>query len=326
MGTLRPENLTLVIGFCRLPAPPAHNSIWAMERSGDTLVAPRKDTGQAAKVATDFRSGRQVPTAIFAPADIRPAAEALRDIARDLGNFRVAACANIASRSPMTDAEGEVLASAVFGWPSTKEQWWQKPLLALSSPLPFACRYENEPFWANAHGIHTRAPNPLLDQIDLSLFEGEVNAKAVIVVPVHMSFGQIAAISFSPINDKRDDLSREFDLYSDQLEYHARRFVNGYTRVSSQRPWIPKNCRLSKREVECLRWAAVGKTDAEIAMILSRSCATVRFHIHNAAIKLEAVNRSQTVFKATQLGYLGNVAAVMVPHLPHETQAPAAAK
>ena len=57
-----------------------------------------------------------------------------------------------------------------------------------------------------------------------------------------------------------------------------------------------------------MRWAAVGKTDQEIAMLLSRSCATVRFHIHNAAVKLDAVNRSQTVFKASQLGFLGSVA------------------
>ena len=62
---------------------------------------------------------------------------------------------------------------------------------------------------------------------------------------------------------------------------------------------------LSKREVECLRWAAVGKTDFEISMIMLRSRATVRFHIHNASVKLSAVNRSQTLFKATQLGYIG---------------------
>jgi len=55
-------------------------------------------------------------------------------------------------------------------------------------------------------------------------------------------------------------------------------------------------------------WAALGKTDREIALILSRSCATVRFHLQNAAQKLNAVNRSQTVFKASQLGYLGSVA------------------
>ena len=37
---------------------------------------------------------------------------------------------------------------------------------------------------------------------------------------------------------------------------------------------------------------------------MHRSRATVRFHIHNASIKLDAVNRSQTVFKAAQLGYI----------------------
>ncbi|MEZ5712369.1 MAG: LuxR C-terminal-related transcriptional regulator [Sphingobium sp.] len=263
--------------------------------------------------AVDLHSSRHYATSIASVADIKLAAIALRDLAETLGNLRVAACANIASKIPMCDAEGDVLASSIFGWPASKEQWWKKPLLALSSPLTFACRYENEPFWANAEGIYTRAPNPLLDQADLSLFREEVNASSVIVVPIHMAFGQIGAVSFSPIDSSRDDLSEEYELYADTLEYHTRRFINGYTRVASHRPWIPKNCRLSKREVECLRWAAVGKTDVEIALILERSCATVRFHIHNAATKLEAVNRSQTVFKATQLGYLGNVAAVTNP-------------
>lgn len=280
-----------------------------MERTGDSFATCKDDAGQTL-IGADIRSSRYVPTAIAKAADIRPAAEALRDIALEIGNFRVAACANIASKLSMCDEAGEVLASTVFGWPASKEQWWKKPLLALSSPLPFACRYESEPFWVNAKGIHTRAPNSLLDQIDLSHFDDDVNARAAIVVPIHLPFGQIGAVSFTPMDNSRDDLSREFDLYADQLEYHSRRFISGYSRVTMQRPWIPKNCRLSKREVECLRWAAVGKTDVEIAMILSRSCATVRFHIHNAATKLEAVNRSQTVFKATQLGFLGNVAAV----------------
>ena len=68
---------------------------------------------------------------------------------------------------------------------------------------------------------------------------------------------------------------------------------------------LPAGSRLSKREVECLRWAAIGKTDHEISTIIERSRATVRFHIHNASIKLDAVNRSQTVFKAAQLSYIG---------------------
>jgi DNA-binding CsgD family transcriptional regulator len=259
---------------------------------------------------------RSVPTEILCAADIRPAAEALRDIARELGNFRPAACDNIASKTPMRDAEGRILASEIFGWPASREQWRCKPLLALSSPLPIACRYESDPFWANAEGIHTRAPNPLIESIDLAHFSDMVNGKAALVVPIHLPFGQIGTVSFSPIEDERTDLSREFDLYSDQLEYHARRFISGYSRVMTKRPWIPRDCRLSKREVECLRWAAVGKTDVEIATIIGRSCATVRFHIHNAATKLQAVNRSQTVFKASQLGYLGSVA--VMPSLGEE--------
>ena len=293
-----------------------------MERSDrNPRVCSDGEVGIQASAGPTFRSDRLIPTAIHSAADILPAAKALRDIALDLGNFRVAACANIASKMPLCDLDGNILAYSVFGWPESKEQWWKKPLLALSSPLPFACRYESEPFWVNAAGVYTKAPNPLLDQIDLSHFGDLVNARSVIVVPIHLPFGQIAAISFSPINNDRDDLSAEFDRYADQLEYHARRFISGYSRVTSQRPWIPKNCRLSKREVECLRWAAVGKTDVEIAMILERSCATVRFHIHNAATKLEAVNRSQTVFKATQLGYLGSVAAVATPHSHEEAVA-----
>lgn len=279
-----------------------------MERTDDSFVACTDRVDHKSVSQVDFRKSRQGTICIASIDDVRPAAEALRDLARELSNFRVAACANIASKSAMTDADGNALASSIFGWPGSKDQWWKKPLLALSSPLPFACRYESEPFWANARGIYTRAPNPLLDQIDLSHFADEVNASAVIVIPVHLPFGQIGVVSFSPIDEERSDLSREFDLYADVLEYQARRFISGYSRVASQRHWIPRNCRLSKREVECLRWAALGKTDVEIAMILARSCATVRFHIHNAATKLEAVNRSQTVFKATQLGYLGSVA------------------
>ena len=40
--------------------------------------------------------------------------------------------------------------------------------------------------------------------------------------------------------------------------------------------WLPADCQLTKREIECLRWAAVGKTDKEIASIIDRSHAMTR--------------------------------------------------
>ena len=128
--------------------------------------------------------------------------------------------------------------------------------------------------------------------------------RAAIAVPVHLPFGQIGAVSFNPVDKNKTDLAEEFDRLSDAFGIYARTFIATYVQVMGSVQALPPESRLSKREVECLRWAAIGKTDLEISMIMSRSRATVRFHIHNAATKLNAVNRSQTVFKAAQLGYI----------------------
>jgi DNA-binding CsgD family transcriptional regulator len=58
---------------------------------------------------------------------------------------------------------------------------------------------------------------------------------------------------------------------------------------------------LSPREIECLRWAAAGKTDVEIGRILSISPRTTRFHIENAKKKLGVSTRVQAVTEALRL-------------------------
>lgn len=55
---------------------------------------------------------------------------------------------------------------------------------------------------------------------------------------------------------------------------------------------------LTPREVECLRWVALGKTDGEIAVILSIGKRTVRFHVENAKRKLQVATRVQAVAEA----------------------------
>jgi hypothetical protein len=80
---------------------------------------------------------------IGAPGDVRAAAERLRAaVERRLGDWRVAACSNIATARPIRDGNGAVLATSVFGWGDTgSDSWWRKPRLALESPLPAVCRY-----------------------------------------------------------------------------------------------------------------------------------------------------------------------------------------
>jgi DNA-binding CsgD family transcriptional regulator len=236
--------------------------------------------------------------------DIRRAAETLHHLVMKATGMRVAPTHDIADRGTPVDAQGAILAHDVFGWPDTAQAWWKNSSIALNSPLTSACRFESEIFWANAEGFHTRMPNRYLSAIDLTHFETRARTKAAIVVPIHLPFGQIGAVSFNPIDQDRVDLSAEFAAFGDAFTALGRAFIASYVHAAGARPRLPAGTRLSKREIECLRWAAIGKTDAEIGMILSRSRATVRFHIHNASVKLDAVNRSQTVFKAAQLGYL----------------------
>ena len=226
-------------------------------------------------------------------------------VERRLGDWRVATCSNIASGRPMRDGDGQVLATTVFGWTDSAEDgWWQKPRLALDSPLPAACRYESEPMWCNADGVRSLSGNPLLGRIDVTDFERRAWCRAAIVVPVHMPFGRIGAASVVPRDPGLTDLSQPFADHAEAIGQLCRAFVTSHANAVDGPSRLPVGIALSKREVECLRWAAVGKTDLEIGMIISRSRATIRFHIHNATTKLDAVSRSQAVFKAAQLGFI----------------------
>jgi LuxR family transcriptional regulator, quorum-sensing system regulator CciR len=241
------------------------------------------------------------------PKDVRRAAEALHKFAIETAKMRVAPAHDIADKRTPVDAEGAILARDVFGWNADDKVWWKNSRIALDSPLTSACRFESEPFWVNAQGFRTRLPNPYLESINIDNFEARAMTHAAIVVPVHLAFGQIGAVSFNPLDRTKTDLAEDYARFGDLFGIYARTFIASYVHAMGSLQRLPPGSRLSKREVECLRWAAIGKTDLEISMIMSRSRATVRFHIHNASTKLDAVNRSQTVFKAAQLGYISLV-------------------
>ncbi len=62
--------------------------------------------------------------------------------------------------------------------------------------------------------------------------------------------------------------------------------------------------RLTPREIECLKWAADGKTEWEISAILHVSEHTADKHLANAHRKLGAANRVQAVAHAIRLGFI----------------------
>lgn len=235
--------------------------------------------------------------------DITRAARFLRDIAAGFG-LRVACAHDLSDKCTPLDTNGRPLAHEVFGWDEGEDVWWRNSRIALQSPITTACRIETEPFWVNAEGFYTRTPNPYLASIDLENFELRALTKAAIVVPVHMAFGQIGVVCLAPSDPACTDLADTYAAHGDLLAIYSRMFVSTYVKLVRETRGLPIDALLSKREIECLRWAALGKTDMEIGDIISRSRATVRFHIHNASLKLNAVNRCQTLFKAAQLGYI----------------------
>jgi LuxR family quorum-sensing system transcriptional regulator SolR len=61
---------------------------------------------------------------------------------------------------------------------------------------------------------------------------------------------------------------------------------------------------LSAREIEILRWTALGKTASEVAAITGITTRTVNFHVGNILVKLNAQNKIQAAVRATSLGLL----------------------
>lgn len=61
---------------------------------------------------------------------------------------------------------------------------------------------------------------------------------------------------------------------------------------------------LTARELECLRWVALGKSTGEIAAILKISPHTTRGYLKSVHYKLDCVTSAQAVTKAVQQGLL----------------------
>lgn len=73
---------------------------------------------------------------------------------------------------------------------------------------------------------------------------------------------------------------------------------------SSQKKEVQSLVTLTPREIDCLKWAARGKTDGEIADILSIARWTVVTYLQNAKIKLGCANRTSAVAVAMSLGII----------------------
>lgn len=110
-------------------------------------------------------------------------------------------------------------------------------------------------------------------------------------VPIHLEGGMQGVVSLVGDPTHLDEKSR-LELHMLALYAHGRlRFLNAGDASKSRRV-------ITAREAEVLKWAAIGKTAAEIADITGLTARTVNQHCENAQRRMGTSNRLHTVVEA----------------------------
>ncbi len=125
----------------------------------------------------------------------------------------------------------------------------------------------------------------------------EHNLRAGIALPVITLDGAIVGVSLG--GDTVEIPPGAFGMISMISTFAIARAVDLHNRREGrQRP------KLTAREIECLKWAADGKTEWEISAILQISEHTADKHLANAHFKLGAANRAHAVALAIRWGFI----------------------
>lgn len=238
--------------------------------------------------------------------EVQRLAAAIAATGKRIGLPYIAASADISSPRPLIDREGHPLAESVFPWLDPDLRYWEDPGFALRASIIQACRVCAEPFYLAQGALASWRHNGALDAVnEQESFDG-FGVEGAIIIPCHLPGGVIGSVVWaSP--DAALPVAAIFREHAGELLTLALTFLASY-RDCSARARMEAPPRLTPREIQCLKWAALGKTDAEVAIIMDISLPTVRFHITNAARKLAVSGRSQALYRAAMLGYIGAAA------------------
>lgn len=126
--------------------------------------------------------------------------------------------------------------------------------------------------------------------------------RAGIALPIHGPGGRSSMVSVATSDTAHvgDHLARlgELQLLASFMHEAGLRLVGHESRE-------PESVHLTTRELDCLRWAAEGKTSWEIGCLLTIGERTATFHLNNAARKLGVMGRRQAIAKAMSLQLIG---------------------
>lgn len=159
-------------------------------------------------------------------------------------------------------------------------------------PVIHQARLRQEPFRWGSGGV----------DLDLSSAQRQLMDDATqfgiccgFTIPIHDRHGLFAALTFA--SDERQPLFfRVIERYERALQLVAIFFhIQARRRLTSER--MVDGVALSRREIQCLQWAARGKSDWDIGRILGISQRTAAFHLDNAKKKLGVRTKIQAAIR-----------------------------
>ena len=224
-------------------------------------------------------------------------AESARAMGWDLAAFH----ADIDATDLPRAMTGAFIAEAM-GWPLECLHGWRRSELGRHCPVAALCGRVAEPFrWTcDAADSSWFGRELALEERRAINHYGRYIADGV-AVPVRLVDGGTGYVSWCSRNGRGRDLA-EASLASMFLISHA--FIR-HAECLLEEAGRDNGCgRLTARERECLTWAARGKSEEEIALLIHRSRDTVHFHLRNAAVKLDAGNRTHAVAIACTRGLI----------------------
>ncbi|MBW7970171.1 LuxR family transcriptional regulator [Bradyrhizobium sp. BR 10289] len=194
-----------------------------------------------------------------------------------------------------------------FAYLALKREENRKPLLISTYPSRWTAHYLNKKYQVidPVIGEALQNPEPFRWGIDFrcqtsskaqrQLFDeaAQFGIRFGFTVPIHDGHGPISALTFAT-DERRPQFEKCIDSYARVLQLMAMYF-HAHVRRKLGNEHAIDGIRLSRREVECLEWAAQGKSSWEIGRILGISRNTVAYYLENAKEKLGVRTIAQAV-------------------------------
>jgi len=223
-------------------------------------------------------------------------AEAAEALGWDLAAFHTSVDVADLPRS-----EGGTFIAERMGWSSTALEGWRRSKLARNCPIGAFSATVTEPFFWTCDDRDTSwfSADFSIEHRRVLHYYGRFVTSGV-AVPVHRG----ACTGYVSWCTRDGDAREIASAHLGSLFFISHVFIHHIEGLLAAPMRERGSNHLTERELECLTWAARGKCEEAIALLLSRSRDTVHFHLQNAVKKLDAANRTHAVAIACVRGLI----------------------